>query len=164
MLQVLTDEEGKKFLKEFLPEKTVEFLSTVFGISGVANVIGAIKMAKYYGFTSEHNIFTIATDNIDRYHSVMEQMTKTYGKLDRGEAKHRFESIFLGAKTDWIFEGTVENRERWHNLKYYTWVEQQGKTVEELNAQRTPEFWQKERDEVKVTDEMLLDYRKKYGV
>lgn len=164
MLQVLTDEEGKKFLKEFLPEKTVEFLSTVFGISGVANVIGAIKMAKYYGFTSEHNIFTIATDNIDRYHSVMEQMMKTYGKLDRGEAKHRFESIFLGAKTDWIFEGTVENRERWHNLKYYTWVEQQGKTVEELNAQRTPEFWQKERDEVKVTDEMLLDYRKKYGV
>jgi len=87
MLQVLTDEEGKRFLKEFIPEKTVEFLSSVFGISGVANVMGAIKMAKYYGLTDKDNIVTIATDNIDRYHSVMEQLTNTYGKLDRSEAK-----------------------------------------------------------------------------
>jgi len=164
MLQVLTDEEGKKFLKEFIPEKTVEFLSSVFGISGVANVMGAIKMAKYYGLTDKDNIVTIATDNIDRYHSVMEQLTNTYGKLDRSEAKHRYESIFLGAKTDWIFEGTMDNRQRWHNLKYYTWVEQQGKEVEELNSQKTMEFWQKEQQEVLEIDGLLQDYRSKFGL
>jgi hypothetical protein len=31
--------------------------------------------------------------------------------------------------------------QQWHNLKYYTWVEQQGKLVEELDAQKDPDWW-----------------------
>ena len=60
-------------------------------------------------------------------------------RRDRAEA--HLESIFHGQKLDWITEGTVENRERWHNLKYFTWVEQQGKTVAELDAQRSERWW-----------------------
>ena len=117
LLQVMTDEEGKKFLKEFLKADDVDTMVRHFGISGVANIVGAIKMAKYYRMSDKDNIVTIATDNIDRYHSVMENMSKTYGQLTRDEARHRFESYVLGAKTDWIFEGTMDNRLRWHNLK-----------------------------------------------
>ncbi len=40
----------------------------------------------------------------------------------------------LGLKLDNMQELTYADRKRVHNLKYYTWVEQQGKTVEELNA------------------------------
>jgi hypothetical protein len=61
--------------------------------------------------------------------------------MDEAEATARLSGIFHGAGADWIQEGTVHNRNRWHNLKYYTWVEQQGKTVEELDAQRDPEWW-----------------------
>jgi cysteine synthase len=161
MLQVLTDPVGKTFLKKFLKDKDVETLSKTLGISSVANIIGAIKMAKYYNMTSEDNIVTIATDNIDRYRTVMDQLTKDYGELTQSEAKHRYESMFLDAKTDWIFEGTMDNRKRWHNLKYYTWVEQQNKTVEELDSQKTKEFWKKEQNEVKNIDKLLLEYRKK---
>ena len=162
-LQLLTDEVGKAFLKEFIPEKTVEEMSTIFGISGVANVLGAIKIAKKYGFGKDDNILTIATDTIDRYRSVMSALNKKFGKMDRAEAKARFESIFMGVKTDWFFEGTLENRRRWHNLKYYTWVEQQGKTVEELNEQLKEEYWEKQQQMTKETDELILDYRKKEG-
>jgi hypothetical protein len=45
-------------------------------------------------------------------------------------------------------------------LKYYTWVEQQNKTVEELDSQKTKEFWKKEQNEVQKIDKLLLEYRK----
>ena len=40
----------------------------------------------------------------------------------------------LGLKLDNMQELTYADRKRVHNLKYYTWVEQQGKDVEDLNA------------------------------
>ncbi len=163
-LQLLTDEVGKSFLKEFMNDKDVEELSTIFGISGVANVLGAIKVAKMYGFGPNDNIVTIATDTIDRYRSVMADLDKMYGKMDRAEAKARYESIFMGVKTDWFFEGTLESRRRWHNLKYYTWVEQQGKTVEELNEQLKEEYWLKQQAMVQETDKLILEYREREGI
>lgn len=159
LLQVMTDEEGKKFLKEFLKEEDVDTMADIFGISGVANIVGAIKMAKYYKMSDKDNIVTIATDNINRYHSVMDNMSKTYGELTRDEAKHRFESYAIGAKTDWIFEGTMDNRLRWHNLKYYTWVEQQGRSVEELNKTMSQDFWKAESGKIEEIDKLLFDYR-----
>ena len=161
VLQTITDEVGQTFMKEFIKGSDVDSMADTLGISGVANVLGAIKIAKHYRMTSQDNIVTIATDSMDRYHSVMENMTKTYGRLDRNEAKHRFESIVLDAKTDWIFEGTMDNRLRWHNLKYYTWVEQQGKDVEELNSTMSQAFWKEEASRIEETDEMLVDYRRK---
>jgi hypothetical protein len=71
----------------------------------------------------------------------MDDMRARCGALDEAAAVGRIEGIFHAAATDWILPGTAETRERWHNLKYYTWVEQQGKTVEELDAQRDPDWW-----------------------
>jgi len=42
-----------------------------------------------------------------------------------------------------------------HNLKYYTWVEQQGKTVEELNAQLDPAWWVTHQEMVSEIDSRL---------
>ena len=93
-------------------------------------------------------IVTVATDAIDRYHSVMADLDERFGRLDATEAAIRHGSIFLGMKTDWFREGTKLARDSWFNLKYYTWVEQQGKTVDELNAQRDPAFWIAEQEKV----------------
>ena len=160
-LQLLTEEAGMQLLAEVgVPEARAKKLSTIFGISGVCNVLGAIKTAKFYGFGQDDVIVTICTDAIDRYHSVMADMTATYGKMDKAEALARLKSIFYGQKTDWIHEGTQEMRRQWHNLKYYTWVEQQGKTVQELDAQLNPEWWLSEQAKVTEIDKRIEAARK----
>jgi cysteine synthase len=165
-LQMLVEEPGMKLLTDELkiPREKVEQMSRIFGISGVCNLLGAIKAARHYGMTKNETLVTICTDAIDRYHSVMAQMTQMYGKMDSTEAKVRLVSIFHNMKTDWVKEGTVDARNCWFNLKYYTWVEQQGKTVEELNAQRSPEFWLRQQEMIKETDRLQTEMRSKVPV
>ncbi len=42
---------------------------------------------------------------------------------------------------DNFLELSYQDRKRIHNLKYYTWVEQQGKTYEEILKQWDPQYW-----------------------
>ena len=160
-LQLLTEVPGWRVLTQELgiDEATVRLMAETFGISGVCNVLGAIKTAKSYEFGKNDVIVTILTDAIDRYHSVMAQMSATYGKMDETEAKVRAVSIFHKQKLDWVMEGTRAARARWHNLKYYTWVEQQGKTLEELNAQRSQDFWLAEQERVAEIDAKIRSAR-----
>jgi cysteine synthase A len=160
-LQLLSEEEGRQTLvtRYGIDAATVEQLGMLFGISGICNILGAIKTAKYFGFGKGDVIATIATDALDRYHSVMDDMRAHYGRLDIASAVGRVESIFHGQRTDWVQPGTPENRTRWHNLKYYTWVEQQGKTVEELDAQRDPEWWLAHQARVSEIDARLTTAR-----
>lgn len=159
-LQLLSEEAGMEVLhKRFgVPQADVETMSNLFGISGICNVLGAIKTAKFFGMNSSDTIVTIATDALDRYYSVMAEMTKMFGMMDEAEATARAH-IFLDQKTDWVKEGTVDARKQWHNLKYYTWVEQQGKTVQELNAQLDPEWWQAHQQRVAEIDAKLAAAR-----
>src|SRR5690606_17289840 len=133
---------------------------TLFGISSICNILGAIKTAKYYHFGRDDLIITVATDSLDRYYSVMDDMARQYGTLDEAAAVGRVEGIFHSVKTDWIMAGTRDARTRWHNLKYYTWVEQQGKIVEELDAQRDPAWWQQHQALVQEIDAKLNALRK----
>lgn len=160
-LQVLTDEAGQETLvKRYgITAEKAQALSSIFGISGVCNVLGAIKTAKHYQFGKQDVIVTICTDAIDRYHSVMGDMARDYGVIDEARATAYVEGIFHGAKTDWIKDGTPDLRRQWHNLKYYTWVEQQGKTVEELDAQNDPEWWIKHQQLIPEMDERIREQR-----
>lgn len=160
-LQLLTEETGWKIMVERygLPQESVERMSTYFGISGVGNVLGAIKTAKFYGLGSDDIIVTICTDAIDRYRSVMVEMTEQYGAMDEVEASVRLVGIFHKQKLDWIKEATSDIRKAWHHLKYYTWVEQRGKSVEELDAQRNQEYWLDEQAKIAEIDEQLWGYR-----
>jgi len=160
-LQLLTEEAGWRTMidRYGLPEASVHKMAEIFGISGVCNVLGAIKTAKFYSYGKDDVIATICTDAIDRYRSVMAQMTEQYGAMDEIEAAVRLVSIFHKQKLDWIEEGTVRTRNQWHNLKYYTWVEQQGKTIEELNAQRHQDYWEAQQARVAEIDQMITQTR-----
>lgn len=160
-LQVLTDEAGQETLvKRYgVDEELARRLGTIFGISGVCNVLGAIKTAKHYQLGKKDVIVTICTDAIDRYHSVMAAMAETYGAVDDARATAYVEGIFHGQKTDWIKDGTPDLRRQWHNLKYYTWVEQQGKTVEELDAQKDPAWWESHQALVPEMDKRIKELR-----
>jgi cysteine synthase A len=160
-LQLLTDPAGQRVLVERYgaPAALVERLSTIFGISGVCNVLGAIKTAKHYRLGPNDVIATICTDAIDRYHSVMDDMRARFGAIDDARGSAYMESIFHGATTDWIKDGTPDQRRQWHNLKYYTWVEQQGKTVEELDAQLDPQWWIDHQELVPEIDARIKEAR-----
>jgi hypothetical protein len=160
-LRLLFEEVGCDVLvnRYGVPQEQVEKLSTLFGISGICNVLGAIKTAKHYRLGAGDVIVTIATDAIDRYYSVMGDMAQRFGRLDEAAAVGRIEGIFHAMRTDWVQDGTPEARERWHNLKYYTWVEQQGKTVEELDAQRDPAWWESHQALVTEMDAKLAAQR-----
>lgn len=160
-LQVFSEEAGLAALVERYgaDAETVSRLHGLFGISGMCNLLGAIKTAKYYGFGKGQVVVTAAADSLDRYHSVMDGLRAENGALDTAAACGRIEGIFHAATPDYVADGTRHNRERWHNLKYYTWVEQQGKTVEELDAQRDPEWWLAHQAKVSEIDARLIASR-----
>ena len=108
---------------------------------------------------SDDVVVTVATDAMERYGSVMTHLLETEGALDEARATAIVDGVFRRAGTDWVMEGTREARERWHNLKYYTWVEQQGKTVAALDAQRDPEWWVGHQERVAEIDQRLLRQR-----
>lgn len=165
-LQVLAEPDARQVLvsRYGIDAQVVEQMSTLFGISGLCNILGAIKTAKYYGMGADDVIVTVATDALDRYHSVMGDTAAMFGTLDEAAAVGRIESIFHGMRTDWVLRGTPEARERWHNLKYYTWVEQQGKTVEELDAQRDQGWWAEHQQMVQEIDQRLVSIRTREGM
>ncbi|MFC1465646.1 MAG: PLP-dependent cysteine synthase family protein [Candidatus Brachytrichaceae bacterium NZ_4S206] len=160
VLQVFTDPiGGETLMKRYgIDGETACRIAGTFGISGVCNLIGAIKTAKHFGLGKRDVIVTVATDGPDRYRSVMQDwsarhpLTPATAEACIGEVLHR-------QKTDWMKDGTPNNRRQWHNLKYYTWVEQQGKTVEELNAQLDPEWWLAEQAKVPELDRQIAALR-----
>lgn len=155
LLKLISSDEGKTYLKTFMDDDLVEFMSDKLGISGCANIIGAIKTAKYYDLGEGENVLTVATDSLDRYHSVMKQIP-TLTDADCQSIYHR---VVKYQDNSLFFEGDRHNRLRWHNLKYYTWVEQQGKTVEALDEMLYQEFWHNEADKVPHYNELIKAYR-----
>jgi cysteine synthase len=119
----------------------IERLS-LLGISGVGNVLAAIKFARYNELTSNDIVVTLGTDSMEMYGSRLVELNRDRGEfttLDAAIAYHRY---LLGTGIDHVHELSYYDRKRIHNLKYYTWVEQQGKTFDEIQAQwYDPDYW-----------------------
>ena len=135
LLRLFNTAEGKKYLKEELKlsDELIEKL-TWLGISGIANVLCCIKMAKYYELTEDDVVCTVLTDSAVMYGSRIEELNEMHGAYSEEEARLDHNLHMLGLKTDSMMELTYEDRKRIHNLKYYTWVEQQARDVKDLNA------------------------------
>jgi len=135
LLRLFNEPEGKKWLIEelSLEPEYAESLS-LLGISGIANLLCCIKMAKYYEFTENDIVATVLTDSAAMYQSRIAGMKEAEGIYSTARAAVDYALHLEGQKTDHMKELTCEERKRIHNLKYYTWVEQQGKTSAELNA------------------------------
>ncbi|MEQ8674984.1 MAG: pyridoxal-phosphate dependent enzyme [Aggregatilineales bacterium] len=161
-LRVLNDEVGQDVLKSRydIDHNTAHQMGDLLGISSICNILGAIKTAKYYNMGVDDLIVTVATDAVDRYESVMARMRVDDGAMDSATAVGYIERVFLGVRTDWIMSGTLDVRERWHNLKYFTWVEQQGKSVDALDAQRDPSWWEMEQQRIGEIDAHLSQHRR----
>ena len=64
-----------------------------------------------------------------------------------------------------MLELSYLEKKRIHNLKYYTWIEQQGKSIDELDAQwYDPEYWAEIPDKTEDIDELIGSFNDEVGV
>jgi len=163
ILRLFNEPAGKLYLtKEIgLSKEQVEDLAFM-GISGIANMLCAIKFAKYYELTEKDVVATVLTDSVEMYKSRLEELHEAQGKYMDSNAAFDYAKSIYGATTDNLLELTEFDRKRIHNLKYYTWVEQQGRTADELNDQwynqeKTFEFVRGQADDI---DELIEEFNK----
>ena len=134
-IRMFNEEEGRKLLaQKGVKQEIIEKLPWI-GISGAANIVAAIKYSKYFELTDKDVVVTILTDSIDMYLSRLVELTEEKGKFDAFAAHGANARFFEGLGTDYVKELNYYDRKAVHNLKYYTWVEQQGKTYDEIVTQ-----------------------------
>ncbi|MDR1046865.1 MAG: pyridoxal-5-phosphate-dependent protein subunit beta [Treponema sp.] len=167
LLRLFNEEAGKGYLvKEAgVDRNTVEKLA-LMGISGISNMLCCIKFAKYYELTENDVVATVLTDSVDMYRSRIEELREELGAYTGLRAAGDFERSLMGESTDNMLELTYTERKRVHNLKYYTWVEQQGKTSGDLDDQwyhQEKSFLgvQKQADEV---DALINEFNERTGL
>ena len=141
LLRLFNEAAGQEALVALgIPRQTVERLP-LLGISSICNLLAAIKTARYYEMDGRDILFTSLTDSVDLYRTRLEELQQESGDYTDTHAQIDFERFLLAATTDHFRELRYPERRAIHNLKYFTWVEQQGRTVEELDALWSPGYW-----------------------
>ena len=142
LMRLFNEPEGRDCLaREGVDEQTLGKLD-LLGISGLCNLVASIKTARYYDMDSRDVIFTPLTDSMDLYSSRMQEMDANHGPYDSHLADQHFGRYLQGVTTDHLRELNYPDRKALHNFKYFTWVEQQGRSADELRQLWDPEFWQ----------------------
>ena len=159
ILRLFNEPAGQKHLAS-LGVKASELKSLpLLGISSICNLLAAIKAAKYFELNERDVIFTIFTDSTELYGSRVEELRAGLGTYRAQDAVADFAGPLAHQGVDYFKELTYPERKAIHNLKYYTWVEQQGKTLGELNEQWSPEYWRALfEDEVVYFDQLIEEF------
>jgi cysteine synthase len=159
VLRFFNEKEGRRYLADLgVPAATIGSLPLV-GISGIGNLLASIKLARYYELSEHDVILTILTDSMDLYKSRLPELTRSEGEFDRDAAVAAWAESLMGQRTDNVLELTHPERKRVHNLKYYTWVEQQGRDVSELNAQwDDTAYWTSIQDQASEVDWLITEF------
>lgn len=166
--RLLNEKAGQDYLKaKGVKQDVIEKLSWI-GVSGAANILMAIKMAKYYEMTSDDCIMTVLTDSAAMYQSRLAEMKEERKGADYSstDAAVDHARCVLGNGLDHVEELTYESRKRVHNLKYYTWIEQQQYDVADLNAQwyDYENYWGKLHKMGPEVDALVEAFNKKTGL
>jgi cysteine synthase len=131
----------------------------LFGISGVCNILGAIRMARFLDLGPKDNVVTIATDGFDRYPSVLADLERRTGTLSLSALDARFEAIFRGGDTSEILDvRPPEQKERLFGYKQEVWTNF-GYSLSYLQGMKSPAFWDEEFGKVGEIDAKLLKAR-----
>ncbi len=137
----------------------------MMGISSIANVLSAIKTAKYYEMDEKDYMVTIATDSMDMYQSRLKELADEEGEFTNLDASAVFNRYLLGESTDNMQELSYLDRKRIHNLKYFTWVEQQGKSYDEIQAQwYDANYWTDVPKAMEKIDELINSFNNRTGL
>ncbi|MGV8041575.1 MAG: pyridoxal-phosphate dependent enzyme [Thermoanaerobaculaceae bacterium] len=136
----------------------------LLGISSVCNLLASIKLARHFELDERDIVMTCFTDSSALYLTRLEEMTAARGAYRELDAARDCERYLWGATTDHLRELTYPDRKTLHNLKYFTWVEQQGRTVEELNALWSQSFWTDLQAQLPEWDRQIEAFNRETGV
>ena len=162
--RLFNEPEGQKTLSGLgISADTLEKLP-LMGVSSISNMLSAIKTAKHFEMDENDVLFMPFTDGADMYFSRLEELRQKKPGYDHTRASIDWERYLLGEDTQNTMELTYNDRKRLHNFKYYTWVEQQGKTVEEINELWDPDFWEEAFAQVPLWDKYIQEFNEKTGV
>ena len=132
LLRLFNEKEGHEYLAASGVEKELIAMLDTIGISGIGNILSAIKTAKHFDLTGDDVLITIATDAAEMYGSRLEELTEERGAYTFLQAAKDHEKCMFGTTADNMKDLTYDDQKAIHNLKYFTWIEQQGKDVEDL--------------------------------
>jgi cysteine synthase len=158
-MRLFNEPAGRQLLAECGVDETVLARLEWLGISSIGNLIGAIKFAKYYELGEHDVVLTIFTDSMAMYGSRLTDLNTERGAYDQRQADRDYERL-AGLSIDHVLELSHVDQRRVHQLKYFTWVEQLGKSVDELRAQWTDhrEYWSCLRTQAASLDALIDDF------
>jgi cysteine synthase len=167
LLRLFNEPAGRDYLvKEAgVPAEIVSKLD-LLGISSIANVLMAIKFAKYYELTRRDMVLTVFTDSTELYQSRLRELREEQGEYNANRATRDFHRNLMAAKTDSMMELTHNDRKRIHNLKYFTWIEQQMFDPHELDRQwyDYDSYWGAIQGMTPKIDELITQFNEKTGL
>lgn len=164
LLRVFNEPAGLEVLAEQgVAEATLARLP-LLGISGIANLVAAVKLARYFELDADDVVMTVFTDSVELYGSRLLELNAECGPYTRVQAIVDLERHLRGAAMDNMRELDYYQRKALHNLKYYTWVEQQGKTVGELDQLWSTSFWDETFSQVGELDRLIDAFNERTGV
>ena len=165
LIRLFNEAEGKAHLASKGVDQNLIDRLDLLGISSVSNLVSAIKFAKYYELGKEDIVITILTDSMELYDSRLKEMNQDSGEFGRDDAISVYARYLQGLSIDYMEELTYYSRKRIHNLKYFTWVEQQGKTYEEIQRQWYDDhYWESIVDAVEYMDELIEEFNSRTGL
>ena len=165
LIRLFNEPAGHEFLlKSGVPEETVSQLH-LLGISSVCNLLTSIKLARFYEMDENDAVFTIFTDSMEMYQSRLEELNSDRGAYTELHAAADLSHSLHGQSVDYMQELGYWDRRRIHNLKYFTWVEQQGSDVDELNRQwYDKNYWDHALGQAGMWDEKIMEFNRQTGV
>ncbi len=165
LVRLFNEPTGRAYLvQQGVPEGLVARLD-LLGISGIANLLSAIKFARWFEMGEQDVVLTVFTDSMELYQSRLRELRQERGEYTELHAAADYHRYLLGCTTDAMQELTYWDRRRIHNLKYYTWVEQQGKTYEEIQAQwYDADYWTATQRQVAEIDALIEQFNETTGL
>jgi len=137
-----------------------ESMRELFGVSGICNILGAIKMAKYLRLGPDDNVVTIATDSFDRYDSVLQDLERRYLETEDFVLERWFKDIFLGIDERHIYDfRSKKAKEQLFKQKEMDWLPF-GYSKEYLDSMRDQSFWDEEYNKVFEYNKKIAEMRK----
>ena len=162
IMRLFNEPAGQKYLREQGVSEEIVNQLHLLGISSIANMLMAIKYAKYYELTEEDIVITVFTDSMELYQSRLAEMSDESGAFTIDDALLAYHAHLYGQKTDNMIELNYLQRKRIHHLKYYTWIEQQGRDVDELDAQwYDSDYWKNIQKTIEPIDELIIAFNEK---
>ncbi|MBN1241416.1 MAG: pyridoxal-phosphate dependent enzyme [Spirochaetales bacterium] len=159
LLRLFNEPAGRAVLVEAgVPSEAVSKLD-LLGISGIGNLVATIKAAKYYELGEDEIALTVFTDSLQLYGSRLHELAAERGAYDRRQADRDLDML-RNLSVDYVLDMNHVDRRRVHQLKYYTWIEQLGKGLDELNAQWTDHraYWGGLHAQVGEIDRMIEEF------